>query len=1379
SPFDPKSSSKNDPRLADDGDYGGSYDPKNNQNTVPRSGDDIDFEAPFDPSNRNTNPASEDEDDYAESFDPGSSTDTVSLADDGDYEAPFDPRKRTDTDPILADDNDYEAPFEPKSSKNTEPKLGDDRELAAPFDPRSNSNINPRSDNNAESFDPRSSTKSDPRLADDSDFEAPFDPESSTNTDPRLEEDGDYEAPFDPRSSTNTDPKSMDNGDYSESFDPRNNKNTGGKSADDDDYTALLNPRSSSNTDPRLEDDNDYADPFDFKSTKNNDPRLGGGGDYGAPFDPKSSTSTDPSLADDSNYAASFDPRSSTSTDPNLADDSNYAASFDPQFSKNTDDVLEDDSDYKSRLDPGSSTKSDPKDVTGLLDSYDDSDINFNSLFVFNSDPETSAGLNIDIEDRIKDSKISNDFELRKVKDGKEETDPSIGIEGRANGFDLGLEFNEKLSNEDPTNIRQASDPRVDFEKGLMSENTLNIQHKETDFALDPDKSTTAGIGLQLDFRRNKELDINKGMEYLDDDADNNNADIATSLENESDPSIFTTTRNKNGLNAWLNVENKFNDDPGFTGDNNFNFDPFKDADVKLKTEIDPKIETSDGARNSELNSELDINDDGDNSKMETNFDPKTRLASDPSLNDGNGLSRNDPGNDEGQKRNDNQNTEQELDPSDSISSVPGTGRNGNFNKKIGNNREPFEEDPSVGLDSDENPKGNGASNFDPGTKDGDRSRLKSQNDNDPGFSAGDEFDPTEAETGKQRIKGDMPNSEFASDPNGNIDPNDKTNNIKESELNLPYDKKSRIGTENGFENDPNNDLNTGYQKDDDSGIVSSLDPNDYVDPRSNLKFKKEQDISSDYFDPEEMDPGKKVGFGTNGNMNDPFELRNAANADLGMELDMSDRNELSIDSKISGTFGGMVDTEANQSSGSKDIGLYNNLSISEAKALFNKQLTSHLLSDKSYKRIFSGTVTQSMVSALNSVIAQFLGKTFSLPHSYLLTLENDIKALGKDKLLTSDIYANRISKSFSNILQAANVFEPSAINIQADMALKAIISGMETFLDSFKEAETSSDKNSYDSMFSALNGLELLPCVNLDAVLLKYPIILKKQGSTDLGADFSIILARNLLLSSKFSEGIRLGIPTFSWKVTAKILGESMAEAFGSSKPSLFVEIYKKDLLTIGEEKNIETYAGVIARATGKALSDLGYFSLGNFKIQAAVATNAIIKAIAKTLCQEDSSMTKEGSLAEFCANIKMELRISFGPEEEVSKAYNDPSLSIQDVLNQMLSEKLRSSTAMYTAVSIVGFQKVASLIAQSMAVQFGFKKASSFSDIYSLELVNADDSSFMRGIDVIAKATTSTLVKAGILSSDATIQSIDQLSTTIVSKFSSLIASSLVYND
>ncbi|GFS28754.1 spidroin protein Sp-1339 [Trichonephila inaurata madagascariensis] len=560
---------------------------------------------------------------------------------------------------------------------------------------------------------------------------------------------------------------------------------------------------------------------------------------------------------------------------------------------------------------------------------------------------------------------------------------------------------------------------------------------------------------------------------------------------------------------------------------------------------------------------------------------------------------------------------------------------------------------------------------------------------------------------------------------------------------------------------------------------MDDFDPLD-IDPEIKSKSKLGV-LRMEGFGPDmkiSFDPSQEIEMDKETYLKNEFELENYANTNLEKAFKMIGEDGLSIDSKISAR------PEADGNSGSIEAEMYANLSHKELKALFKKQLKSRLMSDKAFKQMFSRSVEEAGVSGLNSFIAQFLVNAFSLPRPYVLTLENNLNALGKNELTTSELYANRILTSFSDILEKEKVFVPSAINIQVDIALNAIANAIKNFIGSLKMSGTSSDKNPYDSKFSFLNGLEVLPYANFDAVLRKYPSISENKGAAIFKAKF----LHNVLLSKEFSESIRLGMQTSSWKNIAKHLGESMAEAFGSFKPSVFNSMYVNALLSIDKESNVEVYARSIANATERTLSDLGYFTLGNPNIKASVAETAVLKALDKTFCKDTSILSRkrrdmsvteinmdvgntisesarpldigkinmeiakdtvknvnvdlmDTSLARMCANINLKLKMILNTKEKDITAYNEPSLSKRGVLNQILSKKLQSSTAMYTAISVVGFEKVVSLITQSMALQFGYENASLFSDIYNVNLTNIDDNNFTKGINAIAKASTATL--------------------------------------
>ncbi|KAG8197834.1 hypothetical protein JTE90_020111 [Oedothorax gibbosus] len=579
------------------------------------------------------------------------------------------------------------------------------------------------------------------------------------------------------------------------------------------------------------------------------------------------------------------------------------------------------------------------------------------------------------------------------------------------------------------------------------------------------------------------------------------------------------------------------------------------------------------------------------------------------------------------------------------------------------------------------------------------------------------------------------------------------------------------------------------------------------------------------------------------------------------------------------------------------------------------------MLKDKTFRTIFSDSIPAGAVSSLASAIAQFVSKAFSVPRSFLLTLENDISMLVKNDVGSPEAYAEGIAISLTNLLSSANLITPAAIGVEYSMASKAISSGLQNYIGSSKVAGVGLGigSNPYNSYFSVLSGLEMLPYVGPDAISRKYPPILKAVKASKFGAKFSKALYSNLISSSKFTETFVLGTPAPAWKRIAKILGKNMAEAFGSPNPSYFVDTYANALLSVGDKLSYKTYARVMAAATSKALYALGYFVSGNPNIQAAIASNAIVKALVEKRPKSNrefpqmssqlglpwmtqisgvtppssQTSTKDknginvdanvglgidaglglgvdlglganadlglganadlglgldvnanvdaglgfgagfydqpmngymkrrrrrdlfdanaalGVAADVNANIGVNAGLDVGAniglgvdanvglgvdanlglgvganlgkggKDSKVQNRNDVSLSLVDVLPQLLAEKLYSSTAMFTAMNIVGSQKVVNLIAQGFAAQFGLETAAAFSKVYDLNLANTADGNIAACIAALASATTNALGTAGILNSNFTLLTVDQLATAIVAKFSSLIATSLDSKD
>ncbi|XP_035216376.1 uncharacterized protein LOC118189813 [Stegodyphus dumicola] len=646
-------------------------------------------------------------------------------------------------------------------------------------------------------------------------------------------------------------------------------------------------------------------------------------------------------------------------------------------------------------------------------------------------------------------------------------------------------------------------------------------------------------------------------------------------------------------------------------------------------------------------------------------------------------------------------------------------------------------------------------------------------------------------------------------------------------------------------------------------------------------------------------------------------------------------------------------------------------LDLSDIIQIFQERLAVRLLRNRYFRSIFSDAIPPSVLNSVSSVITQFLAKAFRIPRSYLLSLEKNLSVSGQTDQLTVESYAQSIAANLGNILIAVDILTPSIIDLQASIASKAVVSAIENFLltSTVPGVGLSVNGNPYNSYFSALSGLEMLPYVGPDTISRKFPPVLKAVKASAFSSRFSKALYLNLISASRFCESFQLGVPVSSYKTLAITLGNYVAEAFGSSNPSVFIDMYSKALLSSKETLDYKTSAQILAQATAKALYALGYFVSGNPNVQAAIAANAVIRAVSRRsrysyrdIMQIPSLMgmslmtplagvippavvgisadagvgvdvgvgadvgvgvdadlgidadvgvnagvdvnadvdlgldiganadlglnagldiganaaldinadldldtdldvellggskgdrgrrrqrratrnnndrkkdtgtglgidadvdlnTDVGANIDLGADIDVGTDIDLGANVDIgadigldtnvdvgvgldadvdvgvnadvglgadlgvgvgisTDADNDV-LSVIDVLPIILAEKLRLSTAMYTATTMVGMQKVVDLIAQGIAAQFGFEAASVFIDTYSNFATNTPDTTFGPNILSLAKATTDAIAVAGVLTDNFSVLTADQLATAIVAKYSSLIATSLEAKD
>ncbi|XP_071040376.1 fibroin heavy chain-like [Parasteatoda tepidariorum] len=705
------------------------------------------------------------------------------------------------------------------------------------------------------------------------------------------------------------------------------------------------------------------------------------------------------------------------------------------------------------------------------------------------------------------------------------------------------------------------------------------------------------------------------------------------------------------------------------------------------------------------------------------------------------------------------------------------------------------------------------------------------------------------------------------------------------------------------------------------------------------------------------LNAGLGLGAGLNTGLGLGLGLGAGLNADVGVGADVKADVGLGVNADVKADVGLGIGADVGLGIGADvglgigaDVGLGVSLGagakgkeskgMKEAKEVFKQKIYVDLVKDKYFRHVFSESIPSAAVPGLVSAIAQFLSKAFNIPRTYLLGLESDIRALIKSEMTSPDICAQGISLSLTNILTTLGILSPSAISIQITMATKAITGGILNYLStsSVPGVGLGINNNPYNSYFSVLSGLEMLPYVGPDAVSRKYPPILKAAKASGFSDKFKKVLYGNLISSSKFSETFLLGLSTPNWKTFASTLGNVMAEAFGSPNTAFFVDTYANAFLSLGTKLSYKTYAKLISVATAKALYSLGYFISGNTNIQAAIASNAIIKAIqymskskspyrayspsylglswmtpltaapsaenskkkgiglnvdaglgvnadvglgvnadvglgvnadvglglnadvgldvaadiaakadvgvglgldayADVNANVDAALgvgsgywgrrRKRGLLdidaalgvaadvnanigaaadvgvnaalglgADIGANINAGLGLDAnvglglganvglgvggkGGKGEKGNSSTPKQLSVLNVLPDLLADKLFGSTAMHTAMTLVGTRKVANLIGQGMAAQFGFQVASVFVDSYDKLLAKFPDGNLPSSISAISVGTSEALAAAGVLSTPFTAMTADQLATAITAKFSSLIATSLDSKD
>lgn len=768
---------------------------------------------------------------------------------------------------------------------------------------------------------------------------------------------------------------------------------------------------------------------------------------------------------------------------------------------------------------------------------------------------------------------------------------------------------------------------------------------------------------------------------------------------------------------------------------------------------------------------------------------------------------------------------------------------------------------------------------------------------------------------------------------------------------------------------------------------------------------------------------GAKIGAGidldTKSGLDLGIDTRTVSKTKSGVGVDLGVKSGvgLDIDTGVSTStrFGGDVDLNAGVNAGISasldagsllDIGLSagNDVDIALQTEItpefinsFKILLTKELLGDKYFRYIFSEYVPIPVLNLITASISQYLSKAFTVPPSVFLPLEKNVLTLSINKTLTLESYADIIAITISKILSDLKIIAPAVAQLQITMAANAISSGISTFLDVYTTpgSRLSITSNSYNSFFSVLSGLDKLPYVGGDVLSRKLPPILKTAKASSSALRFFNQLYNNLISSRRFYESFSLGVPASAYKIISNSLGKFVAEAFGSPSYSFFADIYTNALLKTIGILSYKTYAKVLSLATMRALYSLGFFLSGNIHIQAAIATNAILRALKSQSVQspvitqvaflpkeyglswttpvtgvspsdsllqvssaagvnagveigadiaggsvlglrtgkgldtilgvgkgiglglgadigidanagvgsaaelgldagldasvkvdnglgldldadlltdidvgldldpgvavdldlnadknkEDCShgelcfrLRKKRSILNLELNDKMEsdtsdrqkryslldidvdaplglkadlgakvdlgaktdlgakvkssvnpkidvdadiganagkgiginTKLDIGLEGNSDESTASAKLTVLNLLPKILADKLYHSTALYTSVSMVGSRKVINLIAQGMAVQFGFPVASIFLQSYN-KSISKTDNNFVTSMIGLSKATVDALAVAGVLDSTFSVMKINQLAIALVAKYSSLIATSL----
>lgn len=400
---------------------------------------------------------------------------------------------------------------------------------------------------------------------------------------------------------------------------------------------------------------------------------------------------------------------------------------------------------------------------------------------------------------------------------------------------------------------------------------------------------------------------------------------------------------------------------------------------------------------------------------------------------------------------------------------------------------------------------------------------------------------------------------------------------------------------------------------------------NSYLNPGTDVGLGVALNADSD----SSFDLGADVGFGTRATISMPdVDLRGNTGVDFGIDTDLSSITDLVTDADIS--IGPGLNSDISTSLASAvgidlntgtDVNIdLDSVTITDIIKYFGVSLTKQLLKNKYFRYIFSEYVPIPTLKLVTAAISQHLTNAFKVPRTAFLPLEKNILTLSVNKELTLEMYANIIATTLSLILSDLNIITPTAARLQVIMTASAISSAISNILDvaSIPRLGLSIASNSYNPFFSVLSGFEKLPYVGVDAVSRKLPPVLKTTKAASFASQFVKQLYNNLVSSERLYATFPLGVPVATYRTLSNSLGVSIAEAFGCPFTTFIANIYDKALLNAIGNLSYKTYAKVLSLATTRVLYLLGYFISGNIYIQAAIAANAVLRALQSQFLQK-----------------------------------------------------------------------------------------------------------------------------------------------------------------